>query len=1228
VALINPTTKVELIKGGLQSTVNSLSYTNDVIDIAKKLPNLEGSASLRDRNARSHYFRPKVVREALLWLKHNNKLYHDIELDFPAEWDSSGNEPIDATTLLFDADTVQHVIDVDQVSSEPADDGQNSTNSGAIAPVHSYLVNYNPAASTMHILREIALNAVGPTDENGADADSHPQAAGAGSVSRSSGTQNQSRVPVVLERRDGVKVEPHKVRNFDAMAFPQLYPYGEGADHNIDAAYVSHRLTCGGNYRRFAENLTWLFTHFGYDVRKKNGGISALSSKIIKDNDAISKADADDLLDFLRNNGSTDAAKLARIRKLLTYVAPFASSIPGSQVYMQQERNKMRSFVNSPLTCTDAHWRWFFTAAQSDLFNPIIYDNLIAASPAVNYSNVRNIAADALTKEERVRMIRQNPVIPVRMWNLQQDAFFVHIINGSAKPLGGEVTDASDKFEFQGKGTSHTHSLYCVRDTEYDDNYFSNVNEITEARMREIVDKAVTATLLQSQTISDFSWDWKPSKRFDDAQEPQRRRFDPDMNYGWDDTSNCPTSALVGLQMQELQTSAYMHECQYSCYKYCLHKPRRFWTCRHEYSVKHDVDFDNGTSFCHESDHAQVLVDRDRKGRPRIRVLPSRNNANIAPCPKSPLMMLAAGANTNLQFLSNKFGAVEYTTGYLGKVDLPDTKIVINTIIKLLSVGDQRHQNVLKAILNGMSNGRHVCANEAAFYFLDNKIVKYSRPIKSVNPMPVQGVNMNINLQGNEDDVDNGDSGLKETGQHSTRIDYGLFYRKQIQMHGRCDVSFYSFLTSFSSDNRTDTKLPKHISVPLFEIDDRTGVVTNAVSFGCGSRRFIAHRPSKSAVIHYRPYFKVDETDESSCSCLLLMYIPWPNGLEEELIGEGDTAVDTWQTMKTGGKIPLFAAHFVGRELHRLGLSVGKPVNDADGHAEHSNRRDDDENVDAFCHNDNTRDIIPFYDNSTLVNVQGVDFNVGKIQMDRAKNHIDRLKATFKQENESKYNLSNTEKAQKFQDSNCIIPVAHHMEQEQQLQNLESSLVTEQRFVYNHIVEHILDTTKGQLVSFITGEGGTGKSRIISALKLWSNVVFGKQEGDLGASVLCAPTGPAAFNIKGDTWQSVFGHSVERGNISTIEGVKNVTSLRAKFKGVKMVIFDETSMIGARALWEIHLRLQVASDDDRKCDQTFGGFHVLFFGVGTLCLSHSQYLAHHAIVCRIFINFHLPLTSV
>jgi hypothetical protein len=306
-----------------------------------------------------------------------------VTLEFPEEWNFSGGEPVDATTMSFDSDSVQPVIDsTSEATGDGQDnDGQNSTNSGAIAPVHSYLVNYYQAASMTSILQEIVEQS-GTSIVNdqhielGQDGAYHSESAGAGPSLVNNGQFHRSRV--VVERRDGEKVEPHKVKKFDAMAFPQLYPYGEGSDHNLDASYIKHRLECGGSYRRFGENLTWLFTHYGYDVRKKNGGISALSEKILNGNDAISKADADSLRDFLQNSGNTDVAKLARIRQLLTYVAPFANSIPGSQIYMQQERNKMRSFVNSPLTCTDAHWRWFFTSAQSDMYNPVIFDNLVA----------------------------------------------------------------------------------------------------------------------------------------------------------------------------------------------------------------------------------------------------------------------------------------------------------------------------------------------------------------------------------------------------------------------------------------------------------------------------------------------------------------------------------------------------------------------------------------------------------------------------------------------------------------------------------------------------------------------------------------------------------------------------------------------------------------------------------------------------------------------------------
>ncbi len=52
----------------------------------------------------------------------------------------------------------------------------------------------------------------------------------------------------------------------------------------------------------------------------------------------------------------------------------------------------------------------------------------------------------------------------------------------------------------------------------------------------------------------------------------------------------------------------------------------------------------------------------------------------------SSLMVLANGGNSNLQFMTNKYGCTEYIGGYVGKVDLPESKVVIDTALKLLSL--------------------------------------------------------------------------------------------------------------------------------------------------------------------------------------------------------------------------------------------------------------------------------------------------------------------------------------------------------------------------------------------------------------------------------------------------------------------------------------------------------------------------------------------------------------
>ena len=65
------------------------------------------------------------------------------------------------------------------------------------------------------------------------------------------------------------------------------------------------------------------------------------------------------------------------------------------------------------------------------------------------------------------------------------------------------------------------------------------------------------------------------------------------------------------------------------------------------------------------------------------------------------------------------------------------------------------------------------------------------------------------------------------------------------------------------------------------------------------------------------------------------------------------------------------------------------------------------------------------------------------------------------------------------------------LEQKKPSKELESDLMAEQRYVFDHITGHILDTSKGQRVSFVTGEGGTAKSRIIivqGAVAAWAGV--------------------------------------------------------------------------------------------------------------------------------------------
>ena len=347
IAIINPIVKLEVHKGGLKSRTDVISFTNDVSFVASSLPRLP-QAILRSKSRVSQHYRPGLIFDALSWLKAHNVLYSNVEVVFPPAWSTLPQAVV--PEIMFD----ENLED---------DHHDNATNPSAEAPQETFIINYGDSLSSLSAMAAL-----------------------------------------VMDRPSGNKVQRHECDNFEGMAFPILYPYGVGfpLGIHIDFGYINHRIRCGSSYRRFAETTDWLFTHYSYELRKKNGGIAAQAAKLRETNDRVDDQDTGLLINFLKSNAISDPAKMARIRKILKLVQPYAAAIPGSVLYMDLERNRLRSVVNSPITTKNGHWRWFFTQAQSDLHSPLIFDNLVCSDSSSIED--RHAKCDALSKVQSKSM--------------------------------------------------------------------------------------------------------------------------------------------------------------------------------------------------------------------------------------------------------------------------------------------------------------------------------------------------------------------------------------------------------------------------------------------------------------------------------------------------------------------------------------------------------------------------------------------------------------------------------------------------------------------------------------------------------------------------------------------------------------------------------------------------------------------------------------------------------
>ena len=151
-----------------------------------------------------------------------------------------------------------------------------------------------------------------------------------------------------------------------------------------------------------------------------------------------------------------------------------------------------------------------------------------------------------------------------------------------------------------------------------------------------------------------------------------------------------------------------------------------------------------------------------------------------------------------------------------------------------------------------------------------------------------------------------------------------------------------------------------------------------------------------------------------------------------------------------------------------------------------------------------------------------------------------------------------------------------------------NSLNADQKRIVDRVVVHAVCNSNGPVHLIVSGQGGTGKSRVIELLDHMVSSKFNHI-----SVVVSAPTGLSAFNVSGTTIHRLLSLPVEHGKPADYNRLNHETLniLRKTLSNLKLLIIDEVSMVSSLTLLFIHLRLTEIMANP----QLFGGISVVLF---------------------------------
>jgi hypothetical protein len=444
----------------------------------------------------------------------------------------------------------------------------------------------------------------------------------------------------------------------------------------------------------------------------------------------------------LRDCLTTNATPPAHLKRLVNRLSVYAHPLPGTSLYMMQERKFLHSAIASPIYDKNP-WIHFISLGNCDLFEEHLFRCIFndGNGKVVDYDG--NVLSEQegkqflrdLNKAKRGQLLSRYPAFAIRMFKIKMEIILNDVLGGKDGSLGDQF-DYWARLEFSRSHNAHLHMLQSIRNgLRCGDNIaISKDSERIIPELNEMIKATCTAKLIppsasvEAETpllcqpcyestepsevcLTPFkTWncgrfptgkefEWRPcncglgrephgskQQAFTDAEDPRRLPFNGELDYTY--RGGIFADSRVQNLCRNLQLANQIHYCCFTCFKYNSRCICRFMFPRvmAELRARFRRDYADATDPEAEGlNNCYLAMRKDGRTRKRMVVVPPVNNAHLNNHPSDPLFIAAHHGNCDVKYMPESTGTVEYCTSYSTKAEKQDFNTIANIFSKRIA---------------------------------------------------------------------------------------------------------------------------------------------------------------------------------------------------------------------------------------------------------------------------------------------------------------------------------------------------------------------------------------------------------------------------------------------------------------------------------------------------------------------------------------------------------------